>query len=498
MTRLRSSLFRRAAVSFVAMLGVLPLAVAGSSVAEAAVAHPSVTGPITGGNGAPTVLPALTFPLSQIGYEESEFFVSGTATAYAPSAPLTPDGRWSVAPSATAPYTTRVVVRRPIDRKKFNGSVIVEWLNVTGGVDADPDWIMTHNELTREGFVWVGVSAQKVGVDATRNTDPVRYASLSHPGDSFSYDIYSQAGQAIRDDASLLLDGLRPRTVLAIGESQSASRLVTYINAVHPLAHEFDGFLVHSRFASGAALSQAPLPDVSAPPTTTIRGDLDVPVLVFETETDVANSNLAERQADTNRFRLWEVAGTSHYDTYGLIIGPSDNGNGDGAIANLAAMQNPTHSPPPPGIFNCNFGINTGGAHWVLDAAVFWLNQWVVHNTAPPIAPRLQVTSTSPVVFANDANGNVLGGIRTPQVDAPIAMLSGLGNGGSGSLGRFCAIFGVTVPFTHGQLTALYTNHGLFVSRWDRATQRDVKRGFLLRSDAIELKHSAAVSQIGK
>ena len=97
-------------------------------------------------------------------------------------------------PGATAPYTTRAVVYRPTDARAFNGTVIVEWMNVSGTTDANPDWTLTHNELVRKGYVWVGVSAQAVGLNATKVVDPVRYAALSHPGDSFSYDIFSQVG----------------------------------------------------------------------------------------------------------------------------------------------------------------------------------------------------------------------------------------------------------------------------------------------------------------
>ncbi|MFF1677657.1 alpha/beta hydrolase domain-containing protein [Streptomyces sp. NPDC058256] len=89
-----------------------------------------------------------------------------------------------------------------------------------GQVDAGPEWIYSHNEPIHEGYAWVGVSAQATGVAATETMDPVRYAALSHPGDSYSYDIYSQA---VRDSAATILDGLRPRTVLANGESQSGS-----------------------------------------------------------------------------------------------------------------------------------------------------------------------------------------------------------------------------------------------------------------------------------
>lgn len=460
--------------------------------ATAAAASPTVA-PITGGAGVPQPPNLNGFNLGTVGYEQSEYSLSGTANAYAPSppGPLTTDGKWTVASIATASYTTRAVVYRPINPKKFNGTVIVEWLNVSGGVDANPDWTLSHNELIRDGFAWVGVSAQALGLKATKAADPVRYAMLSHPGDSFSYDIFSQAGQAIRDNSALMLGGLTPKKIIAAGESQSASRLVTYIDAVQPLVHVYDGFLVHSRGATGARLSQAPQPMVNPPTPTMIRNDLDVPVFVFETETDVFNSNTTDRQPDTNLFRLWEVAGSSHFDYYGLAIGPTDTGSGQGAVANLAAMQNPTSTPG--GLFSCNLPINTGGTHWVLNAAVYWLNQWVVNGIAPPTAPYLQVTSTSPVVFTKDANGNTEGGVRSPQVDAPIAALGGVGNSPA-----FCSLFGSTVPYPPSQLSALYKNHGQFVSQWDQAVQNAVKAGFLLKPDAVELKNSASQSQIGK
>ena len=210
----------------------------------------AVSGPVTGGLGSPVVFP-VSFDLAQVGYEQSEYFISGTATSYLPIGSLGSDGEWAVTPGSSASYTTRILVRRPTDPRRFDGTVVVEWLNVTGGVDADPDWTEAHNELIRDGFAWVGVSAQAVGANALKTEDAVRYAPLSHPGDSFSYDIFSQAGRAVRQDAPLVLNGLRPRRVLAAGESQSAGRLVTYIDAVHPVAHVYDGYLVHSRFSTG-------------------------------------------------------------------------------------------------------------------------------------------------------------------------------------------------------------------------------------------------------
>jgi hypothetical protein len=476
-----------------------------TSVAAAASGSPTVS-PVTGGNGVPVVFAHTTFDLSTVGYAQSEFFLSGTATAYAPSAPLSGDGAWSVAPSVQADYTTRMVVDRPTDRRRFNGTVVVEWLNVTGGADASPDWIHMHDELIREGYAWVGVSAQAVGVNALKLPlcppsppvapcgDPVRYASLNHPGDSFSYDIFSQAGQAIRKSSATVLGGLTPRQVLGVGESQSAGRLVTYIDGVHPVAHAYDGFLVHSRGAGGAPLSQSPQPNVAAPTPTFIRSDLDVPVLQFETETDLITLGfVAARQPDTSRLRTWEVTGTAHFDLYGLQLGATDTGNRQAVAAWFDSMQNPTNTPT--GGFTCGVPINSGPQTFVLRSAIAALRAWVTRGTRPPVSPRIQTTSTTPPQLVVDANGIAVGGIRTPAVDAPVARLSGLGQTGGTS---FCFIFGSTVPFTDDQLRTLYPHHGDFVVAWIISTIKATLSGFVRPQDAIKLAVVGAQSDISR
>ncbi|MCT9082019.1 alpha/beta hydrolase domain-containing protein [Streptomyces fulvoviolaceus] len=470
------------------MAALLPLSLLLTGAPSAAVAPtPSVTGPVTGGNGA-VVLQGTAFDLASVGYTQSEFFLSGNATSYVPTVPLDSDGRWQVTLASTAPYTTRIVVNRPADPARFNGTVVVEWLNVSAGLDAAPEWIYTHNELIREGYAWVGVSAQAGGVAATETADPVRYADLSHPGDSYSYDVYSQAGQAVRDSAAMVLGGLHPRTVLANGESQSAFRLTTYINAIHPLVSVYDGFLIHSRSGTGAPLSQAPQADVPAPAVVRLRTDLDVPVLTVQAETDVIGlGSLAARQPDTARLRLWEVAGTAHADAY-IGLGASDDGSGAAGLQGLNAMLS------PPIRTGCDSPINTGQAHYVLDTAQYALNRWVTTGVPPARAARLEVdTSGSAPAFVLDAHGNVQGGVRTPSVDVPVATLSGLGQSGA----SFCFLFGTTTPFAAEKLTALYPSHGVFVAKWSGSAAKGVAQGFIRPADAAELMKAAANSGIG-
>jgi hypothetical protein len=472
-----------------------------------------VSGPVTGGSGAIVPANLNLLDLSKVGYQSAEYFLAGKATAYTSTSALSSNGKWTVTAASPASYKTRIVVFRPSNPAKFNGTVVVEWLNVSGQLDSNPDWTMTHNELIREGAAWVGVSAQAVGVSqlecsatapataqCAAKGDPARYGSLVHPGDSYSYDIFSQAGQAIRDDSATILGGLKATTLLAAGESQSAGRMVTYIDAVQPLVHEYDGFLVHSRSANGAPLSVAPLRPLATPAPTLIRTDLDVPVFVFQTETDIGPfGGYQARQPDTNLFRQWEPAGTSHVDTDGLHIGPTDIGDGQGAVDNLDAMQNPSTSPAQG--TECAKPINTGGAHWLLNAAIYWLNRWATKGTPPPVGQPLQIATVKPFAFAKDRNGNTLGGVRTPQVDAPIATLgteNAAAPGNASLIARFCFLFGSTVPFTPTQLASLYPNHDQFVSAWTQATKNLVKKGFILKADENELVQSAVHARIGE
>jgi hypothetical protein len=150
----------------------------------------------------------------------------------------------------------------------------------------------------------------------------------------------------------------------------------------------------------------------------------------------------------------------------------------------LGYMRNPLSA-------GCGLPINAGGHHWLVQAAFHHLDEWVRSGTPPPSAPRLQVSSSSPVVLARDQYGNALGGVRSPQVDAPIATLNSE-NTGSG----FCRLFGSTTPFTPAQLAALYPTHDDFVRKWTVSLFTNVANGYLLPQDAAELYDAAKASTI--
>ena len=175
--------------------GVIGVLVSAPVGAQGGSGGTELTGPIPASEGdgqAPPYLPKDV--ATQYGYVEEEFFVSGDATSYVPVGALGSDGRWEVAPAGTAPYTTRVKVRRPKDMKEWSGNIAVEWNNVTGGIDVDPDFGLTYPVLAGRGDVHVAVSAQAISVNEgpgldlglpgapspedtapLRSRDPVRY-----------------------------------------------------------------------------------------------------------------------------------------------------------------------------------------------------------------------------------------------------------------------------------------------------------------------------------
>ena len=363
---------------------------------------------ITPAPGKPALLLG-AFDITTLGYVAEEFFISGTASSYSSAAELGSDGQCSVTPSAAADFTTRMVVLTPEDRTRFNGTVLVEWLNVSGGIDAPAVWMMAHREVVRAGYAYVGLSAQRVGVEggvnlmgidmSLKNQDPVRYAALRHPGDAYSYDIFSQAGRIIRDRLrNGVLSDLRAEHVVALGESQSAMFLTTYINVIDPLARVYDGFLVHSRFGPAAPLDGASILDVLEAATSQgvpFRPDLRVPLVAIITETDLFGGRrqgyFSARQPDNQRLRVWEIAGTAHADNYTIQVAPIDTGSA--ALTDIVAGYAPTNVLMGQQLdHRINFAPQH---HYVLQAALAQLRRWVHTGQPAPSATPIELDRKS-------------------------------------------------------------------------------------------------------
>jgi Alpha/beta hydrolase domain len=428
--------------------------------------------------------------LAKLGYAQHEFAAAGTATGYKVNGALAHDGRWKLVPQGRAAYRTRVLVRAPSDVSRFSGEVIVEWLNVSGGVDAGPDWTSLQEEIVRAGDAWVGVSAQRIGIEGgpvlvsvkgvpgadaagkgLKAIDRARYGTLVHPGDGYSFDIFTQVARAVRTGAGL--GSLQPKRLIAAGESQSAFALVTYYDGVQPLTKAFDGFFVHSRGAVGLPIAapgqSAGIQNAISGTAVIFRTDQGAPVMDVQTETDVASilNSYAARQPDNDHFRLWEVVGTAHADAHLL-----------GASAKY---------------IDCGAPINDGALHVVAKAALRALTTWLSTGSPPRVAPRIDVISGASPQVQRNSDGIAVGGIRTPPVDVPVAALSGVPGPNPSTI---CLLLGSAKPFSAARLAQLYPSRAAYLQQFTADVDATIKAGFALPEDRSALLAFAEPSRI--
>lgn len=463
-------------------IGMVCLAAVVSACGDSSSGSSSTDGPVadvseelTAGNGV-FIGEATASGVEEAGYVQKEYVASGVASSYARVGEITGDGLWTFEAAGAASYRTRILVRRPVDPSVFSGTVVVEWLNVSGGLDSNPDWTSLHEELTRQGHAWVGVSAQRIGVEGgpvlvvapggqlfagkgLKGIGPARYGSLVHPGDGFSFDIFTQVARALRAGGPVL-GNLVPRRLIAAGESQSAIALVTYYNGVQPLTEAFDGFFVHSRgFVALPLVGPGEYADLAGSlgsPPVLFRDDLAAPILDLQSETDLTGvlASALVRQPDSDTFRLWEVAGTSHADRHQL-----------GLVADLV---------------RCGVPINDGPLHVVAKAAFRALHEWVVRRREPQAAPRLEVTAGASPAIVRDSDGIAQGGIRTPPVDVPAQVLSGA-PGPNGDL--LCLLLGSTRPLSESRLAEIYPSRADYRQRYAVAADAVIAAGHVLAED---------------
>lgn len=409
------------------------------------------------------------------GYTDREFWISGLAKTYKAASTLYSDGKWTATVvSSSTPYQTTMLVRKPTDPAKFNGIVIVEWLNVSSGYNLDIEWAMSKEEFLRQGYAYVGLSNQKAGLDGSKEKDPTRYAAGNLPNDDISYDIMSQAAKAVRDQSGVLLGGLVPRKVFGSGHSQSAIRLVTYVNAIHRLDRVFDGFVIHGRGKSGFKLSSGDWRDT--PSSTVIRNDLQEPVFQLQSEMDVDSQPETSKATDSAKIRYWEVAGSSHSDKY--------------MLESIYAV-----STRPPAA--CEKPANAMTFYRAQNAVYSHLVRWSTQGVLPPVAPRIKRSLLGRI--QRDTHGNALGGLRLPEINVPFATY-GIDNSTTGSrdfLDLFaCATSGSTTAFTATKLQSLYATRADYYAKYKAAADAALAAGYLLPADHAKALQEASVAAI--
>lgn len=509
----------RSCRTFVSLLGLVVAGICAlAAPAAAKTAIPRVVGPLA--------ITADSYPfgaanhqlvpedLSRQGYVEEEYLVSGTANVYdwpasGPAVVRTPD----------APYTTRVLVRRPMNPRRFSGNVVVEMLNPSNLFDLNIGWALMHDQFMRRGDVWVGITAKPIDVVALKTFDPQRYGSLSFANplplsdprnctdiqtvvdppalrsrsteDGLIWDIYSQVGAWLKSGAaSNPLTYGHGRSLVqeayGFGYSQTGGYLIDYINAINPLVVKSDGRPIYDGYlvgvAGGAFVGTVPInqcsPAPAPPDPRTQIHDVGVPVIQVMSQSDYL-FGIASRRPDGNsapdQYRHYEMAGAAHAtpDELEYSAAPADILKAGRDIPASSCDQGPRSRFP-------------SSIHF--DAAMSNLNLWVRYGLKPPPGRDINVVNGAPVL---DQFGNVTGGLRSPFVDVPTSTWFGSSTGPG-----FCFIVGHEVPFDQATLQTLYPTHGTYVRGVIRDVHSLVEQRYLTLADGLKLIHEAQASNI--
>jgi hypothetical protein len=446
--------------------------------------------------------------LSTVGYVEEEFLVSGTSNVY-----TWPATGPAVVETADAPYTTRMLVRRPAKGAKFSGNVVVEMLNPSNLFDLNIGWAVANRQIVANGDAWIGITAKPVAVEALKNFDPARYASLSFANplplsdpancatvaadsartteNGLIWDIYSQVGAWAKSDAPTNplrygAAGTRVERAYGFGYSQTGGYLVNYINGVHPLVVKSDGAPIYDAYivavAGGAFAGAYPMNQCEpAPPATDARRqfkDVGVPIMRMMSQSDYLSgigSRRADSDAPSDRYRHYEMAGAGHATPDELYY----SARSEDIVAAGRAV-------PP---VSCNEGPRSRFPSSIFfDAALRNLDRWVRQGIAPPHAAPILVRDGQPVL---DRFGNVQGGLRSPYLDVPTSTWSGTSTGAS-----FCFIAGHEVPLPAATVDGLYSSRLHYTYRVFADVRALRSQRFLTDGDAVRLVVEAAQADI--
>jgi Alpha/beta hydrolase domain len=437
------------------------------------------------------------------GYVEEEYFVSGKANVY--DWPAT----GAVVRTPDAPYTTRVLVRRPASKAKFSGRVIVEMMNPSNLFDLNIGWAIQHDEIIRSGDAWVAFTAKPIAVVTLKTFDPKRYALLSwkNPlavddprncavsGDTTKetenglvWDMHTQIAQWIRsgDTSNPFRYGgssTAARRLYAWGYSQTGGFLFTYINAIQPLVAAkfgkpvFDAYIV-AQLTGPSPISQCAERIPAGDPRRPIRNAGMTPVVHIMSQSDYlgwAPNRREDSDMLGDQYRHYDLAGAGHATPDELWY--------------AARSEDIVKGGRVPPAVNCDQGPRSRFPSSVPFNAIYHnLKDWTEKGVAPPPSQNIEVADGKGVL---DANGNVKGGMRTPFLDVPTSVWSGNSTGQS-----FCRIAGNEQPFPKEKLAALYASQQAYEAAVAKDVDALVQQRFIMKPDGEALKKQASQTKI--
>lgn len=389
---------------------------------DANLQHPSRRGP-TIGQDAPREWAAYGEP-GFYDYVEDEFFISGEAGG--------------------APYSTRIVVRHPADVADFSGLTLLETLHPAQSAQT---WMASRVGGMQNGHVYVEVVNENGILDSLRAFNADRYADLTLEGaiteqgqvDPVQNEIIAQVANLLKADHPLGEEWTAENLVItgASYTSGTALRFMQQENGNNAYQTEDGGPLIDGVFAW----------DTNGPTQEQLDDLFSVPVIILASQSEW-DAGQRTWPAESDVYRLYQVTGMPHLEDREM---------------------------PEAGWQDCEAPLDT----FMFNAQVFQrvdnIYEWLVNGNIPQSAERVHFESEetdSP--FMVDEYGNAMGGVRSPQTEAPWQTFS-TPNPGENFL---CGLMGTSEPLPDDVLAELYPNVGDFAAAITAATAELVEAGW--------------------
>ena len=430
------------------------------------------------------------FDLSKVGYVEEEYLVSGTANVYDWAA----DGTVNVK-TPNAPYTTRILVRRPASG--FSGTVVVELMFPARRFDWSMMWGFSHEQIIDHKDAWVGITLP-ASADGLKKFNPTRYADVTFANpsttpctgaqnntpaaseDGLRWDMISQVGALLKSDL------LKAQYLFL---TTQGADVATYANAIHANLQNgkpvYDGYLLKAPFTMARINQCAPAP--AANDSRQMIKNVGVPVIEVAAQGEIIGGTYASRRDDSDapndRFRLYEVASAGHIDKFAYFGFPAQPDQTAAVGSAQGTVDWPFNAKCTPEIPLMDPSL----IGYVFNASFAALDQWARKATPAPLAPRIELkdAGTPQASVVTDKLGHGLGGVRTPFIDVPDAIYS-TSSPGPGT----CREMGHRDLLDASKISELYGSRKSYASRFSETVDRLAKERWLTEGDAKRLKQS--------
>ncbi|RFU75809.1 signal peptide-containing [Trichoderma arundinaceum] len=387
-------------------------------------------------------------------------------------------------------YCTRLLLRCPADTTRFSGLVVEEPSHLWGGTSI---WRHINRWLMRNGHAWLEVDSQSPSAigkiknlnlerykdmhfisapladqfmdtipfmtDVTRKSLEQSYMAFKEkwwPATTQSPEIIAAASYALRSGQL----GINATRVFLTGLSQTGGvtrRFITHSSHLRlpDGGLPFEGFIPCQ--SGGVAL-----PDVRGTKVIELLGESEFQSVRLPCGVSGQIIGVSHRRADSNSFRLYEIAGMAHRESRY----PSDIDIKRWSVAELNGAKWSTFP-------------NSFIYHAVFDA----MERWTSHEaTIPPQSTTIQTIGLSDEIV-RDEHGNALGGVRTLHTEVPLSRIIA-----ATPKGRPNWYWGSEWLFGPEVLRRLYGTVSNYRRLAGLAIDKQTRAGFLLVEDAEILR----------